>query len=263
MRLNQYIAHSGICSRREADKLIKSGQITVNDKPVENIATPIEHDDRVKLNGKMIRPENKVYILLNKPKDFITTTDDEKERKTVLDLVKPALKNPAYKDLRIYPVGRLDRNTSGLLLLTNDGELTQQLTHPKYNVEKLYVATLDRKLSTKDEEEIINGIELEDGLMKVDELAFPDPLNRFKIGIKIHSGKNRIVRRIFEKLDYEVKQLDRIVYAGLTKKDLERGKWRMLKPHEVTMLQNKGKTTPHISIQVNKRIYKPRRPIKR
>ena len=253
MRLNQYIARSGICSRREADKLIKDGQVTVNDKPVESIARPMGEGDKVKVNGKLIHPEKKIYILLNKPKDFITTTDDEKERKTVLDLVKPALKNPAYKDLRIYPVGRLDRNTSGLLLLTNDGELTQQLTHPKFNVEKIYIATLDKKLSTRDEEQIVHGIELEDGIMKVDELAFPESMNRFKVGITIHSGKNRIVRRIFEKLEYEVKQLDRIVYAGLTKKDLARGKWRMLKPHEISMLQNKGKKTPHIAFQENQR----------
>lgn len=253
MRLNQYIAHSGLCSRREADILIKDGRVTINDKPIENISKPLEDGDKVKVDGKLIRPEKKVYILLNKPKDFITTTDDEKDRKTVLDLVKPELKNPAYKDLRIYPVGRLDRNTSGLLLLTNDGDLANKLTHPRYNVEKIYIATLDRKLSTKDEETIIQGLELEDGFMKVDELAFPEPMNRFKVGIAIHSGKNRIVRRIFEALDYEVKQLDRIVYAGLTKKDLERGKWRMLKPHEVAMLMNKGVKTPHISIQEKKR----------
>lgn len=253
MRLNQFIAHSGLCSRREADKFIKEGRVTINNLPVENIAVSVEEKDIVKVDGKLIKPEKKVYILLNKPKDFITTTEDEKSRKTVLDLVKPSLQNPLYKDLRIYPVGRLDRNTSGLLLLTNDGELAQRLTHPKYNVEKIYIATLDRKLQRTDEEKIIEGLELEDGKMVVDELAFPEPDNRFKVGISIHSGKNRVVRRIFEHLGYKVKQLDRIVYAGLTKKDLPRGKWRMLKPQELAMLQNNGKTTPHISYQQRSR----------
>lgn len=252
MRLNQYIAHSGICSRREASQLIKDGKVTINDLPVESIGVKVEDKDRVKVNGKLIQPEKKIYILLNKPKDFITTTDDEKDRKTVLDLVQPALKNPVYQNLRIYPVGRLDRNTTGVLLLTNDGELSQELTHPKFMVEKIYIASLDRKLSTKDEQMILEGIELEDGIMKVDELAFPDPYNRFKVGITIHSGKNRIVRRLFEHLDYEVKQLDRIVYAGLTKKDLPRGKFRLLKPFEIATLKNKGKKTPYISIQEKK-----------
>lgn len=249
MRLNQYIAHSGLCSRREADQLIKDGKVTINGLPVESIAVLIDQDDKVKVDGKLISPERNVYILLNKPKDFITTTDDEKDRKTVLDLVKPHLRNPEYKNLRIYPVGRLDRNTTGLLLLTNDGELTQELTHPKYNIEKIYIATLDKKLSTIDADKIVAGLELEDGIMTVDELAYPDPSDKSKIGIAIHSGKNRIVRRIFEHLGYEVTQLDRIVYANLTKKDLPRGKWRFLEPHEVAMLKNKGKKSPQMSIQ--------------
>lgn len=252
MRLNQYIAHSGLCSRREADQLIKDGKVTINGKPVESIAVLIDEKDTIKVNGKLIRPERKVYILLNKPKDYITTTEDEKDRKTVLDLVKPQLRNPELKNLRFYPVGRLDRNTSGLLLLTNDGELTQQLTHPKFNIEKIYIASLDKKLLPSDMDQIVAGLELEDGLMKVDEVAFPDPSDKSKVGIAIHSGKNRIVRRIFEHLGYEVKQLDRIVYAGLTKKDLPRGKWRFLEVHEIAMLKNKGKKTPQISIQEKK-----------
>lgn len=253
MRLNQYIAHSGLCSRREADTLIKDGKVTINGKPVESIAVLIDEQDVVKVDGKLIRPEKKVYILLNKPKDYITTTDDEKDRKTVLDLVQPALNlQPQFKNIRLYPVGRLDRNTSGLLLLTNDGELTQTLTHPKYNIEKLYVVSLDKRLTPIDMDKIEAGIELEDGLMEVDEIAFPDPSDKTKIGIAIHSGRNRIVRRIFETLGYEVKQLDRIVYAGLTKKDLPRGKFRHLEDHEVAMLINKGKKTPHSSIQESK-----------
>jgi pseudouridine synthase len=249
MRLNQYIAHSGLCSRREADAYIKDGKVTINEKPIESIAVMVGMDDIVKIEGKVIYLERKVYILLNKPKDYITTTDDEMDRKTVLDLVKPQLRNPELKNLRFYPVGRLDRNTSGLLLLTNDGELTQELTHPKFNIEKIYIANLDKKLSQEDADKITAGLELEDGIMTVDELAFPDPSDRSKIGISIHSGKNRIVRRIFEHLGYEVKQLDRIVYAGLTKKDLPRGKWRFLEPHELGMLKNRGKKTPHLSIQ--------------
>jgi len=252
MRLNQYIAHSGLCSRREADKLIKDGKVTINGKPIESIAVLIDEKDVIKVEGKLIRPERKVYILLNKPKDYITTTEDEKDRKTVLDLVKPHLRNPELKNLRIYPVGRLDRNTSGLLLLTNDGELTQSLTHPKYNIEKIYIANLDKKLSAPDLEKIEGGLELEDGLMKVDEVAFPDMGDKSKVGISIHSGKNRVVRRIFEHLGYEVRQLDRIVYAGLTKKDLPRGKWRFLENHEIAMLQNKDKKTPFMSIQEKK-----------
>jgi 23S rRNA pseudouridine2605 synthase len=253
MRLNQYIAHSGLCSRREADTLIKGGKVTINGKPVESLAVLIGENDVVKVDGKMIQPERKVYILLNKPKDYITTTSDEKDRKTVLDLVMPQLnQQPQFKNLRLYPVGRLDRNTSGLLLLTNDGDLTQSLTHPKYNIEKLYIATLDKRLSPIDMDKIEAGIELEDGLMEVDEIAFPDPFDKTKIGIAIHSGRNRIVRRIFETLDYEVKQLDRIIYAGLTKKDLPRGKWRHLEAHEIAMLKNKGKKTPQISIQETK-----------
>ena len=252
MRINQYIAHSGICSRREADQLIKDGRVTINGKPIESLAQLIGEKDLVKVDGKKIEPERKVYILLNKPKDYITTTDDEKDRKTVLDLVKPHIVNPIYKNLRFYPVGSLDRNTSGLLLLTNDGELTQSLTHPKFNIEKIYIATLDKKLLPADMEAIMKGVELEDGIMQVDEVAFPDTMDKTKVGIAIHSGKNRIVRRIFEHLGYEVRQLDRIVYAGLTKKDLPRGKWRFLEIHEVNMLKNKGKKTPQISIQEHK-----------
>jgi 23S rRNA pseudouridine2605 synthase len=257
MRLNQYIAHSGLCSRREADVFIKDGKVTINDKPIESIAVMVGMDDIVKIEGKVIYLERKVYILLNKPKDYITTTDDEMDRKTVLDLVKPQMRNPELKNLRFYPVGRLDRNTSGLLLLTNDGELTQELTHPKYNIEKIYIANLDKKLTQEDADKIVAGLTLEDGLMTIDELAYPDPSDKSKIGISIHSGKNRVVRRIFEHLGYEVKQLDRIVYAGLTKKDLPRGKWRFLEPHELGMLKNRGKKTPQLSIQEKQAKRKP------
>lgn len=253
MRLNQYIAHSGLCSRREADDIIKNNRVTINGKPVESIAVIIEDNDVVKVDGKVVKPELKVYILLNKPKDYITTTSDDMDRKTVIDLVQPQLQTQAkYKNIRIYPVGRLDRNTSGLLLLTNDGELTQTLTHPKYEVEKIYIASLDKKLNTTDKTHIEEGIELEDGMMHVDEVAFPDPSDKTKVGVAIHSGRNRIVRRIFESLGYEVKQLDRIVYAGLTKKDLPRGKWRHLDAHEIATLKNKGKKTPQISMQERK-----------
>lgn len=254
MRLNQYIAHAGVCSRREADEIIKAGRVTINKLPVESIAVKVEEGDLVKIDGKVIKAEKKVYILLNKPKDYITTTADEKERRTVLDLIQPQLNRlPQYRDIRIYPVGRLDRNTTGLLLLTNDGELTQELTHPKYEVEKLYLVALDKKLNPTDMDKIVQGVELEDGVMQVDEVAFPDPSDKTKVGVAIHSGKNRIVRRIFEHLGYEVKHLDRLVYAGLTKKDLPRGKWRMLTIQEVATLKNKGKKTPQISYQESKR----------
>lgn len=242
MRLNQYIAHSGLCSRRDADAIIKDGRVTVNGDIISTMGLIIGENDVVKVDGKAIKPEKYIYILLNKPKDYITTTADEKDRKTVLDLILPKLyEDSRYKGLRIYPVGRLDRNTSGILLLTNDGDLTQSLTHPKFNVEKIYIASLNKNLTLEDMQKVANGVQLEDGLVEVDEIAWPDPKEKSKVGVAIHSGKNRVVRRIFESLDYKVEQLDRIVFAGLTKKNLTRGKWRFLEDNEVAKLKNLGK----------------------
>lgn len=238
MRLNQFIAHAGICSRRKADDLIKNGKISVNDQVITAMGYTLKEDDVVKHEGHVLTPEKKVYVLLNKPKGYITTTSDEEDRKTVLDIVMPQVKRAAKNmDIRIYPVGRLDRNTTGLLLITNDGELTQALTHPSYEVAKIYMVTVDRPLSVEDFEKIKTGFELEDGFIKVDEVAYPDPRDRTKIGIALHSGKNRIVRRIFEFCGYEVKKLDRVMYAGLTKKDLPRGKWRFLLEKEIIRLK--------------------------
>lgn len=238
MRLNQFIAHAGVCSRRNADELIKSGKITVNGVVNTTMGYVVVETDVVKYDGKLLKQEQKVYVLLNKPKDFITTTADESGRKTVLDLVLPKLKTVTKNNhIRIYPVGRLDRNTTGLLLLTNDGELAQSLTHPSFEVEKIYYAELDKPLTKTDFEKILAGLELEDGLASVDQLAYPDPKNKKEVGIAIHSGRNRIVRRIFEHLQYDVVKLDRVVYAGLTKKDLARGQWRMLTDVEIRNLK--------------------------
>lgn len=237
MPLNKYIAHCGICSRRDAVTLIKNGEISVNGKPEHNPGYKILPNDKITYNGKVVSVQkNLVYILLNKPKGFITTTDDPKGRKTVMDIVRN------YIEQRVYPVGRLDRNTTGLLLLTNDGDLSQRLAHPKYDIRKLYHAVLDKKLSQADFDKISSGLVLEDGPVQVDDLAYLDAKN--EIGIAIHSGKNRIVRRIFESLGYVVEKLDRVMYAGLTKKNIPRGKWRMLTPQEVINLKHltpKGK----------------------
>lgn len=239
MRLNQYIAHSGLCSRRDADQLIKNGEVVVNGAVVNTMGLVVGPEDIVKVKGKLIKPERFIYILLNKPKDYITTTSDEKDRKTVVDIIMPKLKqDKSIGNVRIYPVGRLDRNTTGLLLLTNDGELTQRLTHPKFNIEKIYVAELDNEISMDEMEKIAEGIELEDGFIKVDDIAYSDPRDKSKVGVAIHSGKNRIVRRIFEHVGYQVKYLDRIVFAGLTKKNLPRGSWRFLTEEEVLKLKN-------------------------
>lgn len=239
MRLNQYIAHSGLCSRRDADQLIKNGEVSINGEIVNTMGVVVQPEDIVKVKGKLIKPERFIYILLNKPKDYITTTSDEKDRKTVVDIIMPKLKqDKSIGNVRIYPVGRLDRNTTGLLLLTNDGELTQRLTHPKFNIEKIYVAELDQNISIDEMEKISEGIELEDGFIKVDDIAYSDPRFKNKVGVAIHSGKNRIVRRIFEHMGYQVKYLDRIVFAGLTKKDLPRGTWRFLTEEEVLKLKN-------------------------
>ncbi|MBE9469479.1 MAG: rRNA pseudouridine synthase [Bacteroidetes bacterium] len=230
MRLNKYIAKSGICSRREADEHIKNGLITVNGKLTTELGTKISPKDIVKYDGTTLKAEKNIYLVLNKPKDFITTLSDKHERKTVVDLVKNSCEE------RIYPVGRLDRNTTGVLLFTNDGELTKQLTHPKYNKKKIYHVTLDRDLEQSDMDKVSEGLTLEDGFIKVDEISYVDNDPK-QIGIDIHSGKNRIVRRIFNKVNYNVKKLDRVYFAGLTKKGIQRGKWRFLTEKEIFMLK--------------------------
>lgn len=233
IRLNRYIANSGICSRRKADELIETGTITVNDEVVTELGTKVNvRTDKVKYNGQLLKREKMVYVLLNKPRDFITTTDDPQERKTVMELVKTASSE------RIYPVGRLDRNTTGLLLLTNDGDLAEKLSHPRNNVTKIYNVELNKNLTQGDFNKIAFGIELEDGFIKPDALSYVTGASKKEVGIQIHSGKNRIVRRIFESLGYEVEKLDRVIYANLTKKDLPRGKWRFLTEHEVIQLKH-------------------------
>lgn len=232
IRLNRYIANAGICSRREADKLIESGAVSVNGKIVTELGTKVTREDSVQFGGETLHKERMVYVLLNKPKDYITTTDDPEGRKTVMALVDKACKE------RIYPVGRLDRATTGLLLLTNDGEMAKKLMHPRYGVKKIYHVELDRNLLHADIEKIYNGLELEDGIAQVDEISYDgDGSDKKSIGLELHSGKNRIVRRIFESLGYRVVKLDRVYYAGLTKKDLPRGKWRFLTPIEINMLK--------------------------
>jgi len=232
IRLNKYISNSGVCSRREADELIQSGAVTVNDKVVTEMGTKVSPDDVVKYGGQRLKSEKNIYILLNKPKDYITTADDPQHRKTVMILVERACKE------RIYPVGRLDRNTTGVLLFTNDGEIAKKLTHPKYHIHKIYNVVLSKPLTKADMVKISEGIEMDDGFIKVDEIAYTgNGLDKKQIGIELHSGKNRIVRRIFESLDYEVVKLDRVSFAGLTKKDLLRGKWRFLNPLEINFLK--------------------------
>ncbi len=232
VRLNKYLAHAGIAARRKADELIQQGYVTVNGTQVKEMGYRVKPTDVVKFKNKIIKPtRNYVYILLNKPKDFITTLADEKDRKTVLQLVKSATTE------RVYPVGRLDRNTTGLLLLTNDGDLAQQLAHPSNEIEKVYLASLDKPLTPEHEAQIRKGITLEDGIVPVNQLAFPKAEKRNEVGIAIHIGRNRIVRRVFEHFNYKVEKLDRIVYAGLTKKNLPRGKWRLLNEKEVLFLK--------------------------
>jgi len=232
IRLNKYIANAGICSRREADKLIESGIIRVNGKTVTELGTKIRPSDRVQYGEQSLQKERFRYVLLNKPKGFITTTEDPQERKTVMNLIAGACRE------RIYPVGRLDRNTTGLLLFTNDGELARKLAHPRFGTKKVYYIALDKKLTEEDKHKISEGIDLEDGKIKVDAIEFiADNSDRKEIGVELHSGKNRIVRRIFEKLGYKVVRLDRVLYAGLTKKNLPRGKWRLLEEHEINMLK--------------------------
>ena len=230
--LNKYIAHGGICSRRDAADLIRHGKVTVNGKPVTEPGTKVLPTDMVKVNGKKVTiSRNFVYVLLNKPKDYLTTMDDPQGRRTVLDLIRSATTE------RVYPVGRLDRNTSGVLLLTNDGDLAQKLAHPSHEIKKVYHVTLDKALTKADFDKIVGGVTLEDGPAFVDVLAYADPKDRTQVGLEIHSGRNRIVRRIFEHLGYDVRGLDRVMYAGLTKKNVQRGKWRLLTEREIRILK--------------------------
>ncbi len=232
MRLNRFLANSGICSRREADEYIQAGVVSVNDQVVTELGVKIvPATDKVLFHDQLVRCERRVYILLNKPKDCVTTVDDPQARTTVLDLVGGACKE------RIYPVGRLDRNTTGLLLLTNDGDLTTKMTHPKYNQKKIYEAVLDHEMTEEDMQRLRDGIELEDGEIHADAIEYSSDENHCKVGVEIHSGRNRIVRRMFAELGYKVLRLDRVYLAGLTKKNLPRGKWRYLSEMEVNMLK--------------------------
>ncbi len=230
IRLNKYIANAGVCSRREADTFITTGLVSINGKTITELGTRVLPGDEVKFNGERINPEKKVYILLNKPKGFVTTLDDPEGRRTVMELVADAC------DERIYPVGRLDRNTTGLLLLTNDGELTKKLTHPSHNKKKIYHVELDSEISPEQIEMIKDGIELEDGPIAADNISYVND-NKKEIGIELHSGRNRIVRRIMEHFGYNVKRLDRVWFAGLTKVNLPRGRWRVLSKQEIIRLQ--------------------------
>lgn len=230
IRLNKYIANAGICSRRDADKLIQSGVVKVNGEIITTLGYKVKPTDIVEVDGQKIKNEKKVYILLNKPKDYLTTTKDPKNRKTVMELIKNACKE------RVFPVGRLDRKTTGLLLLTNDGQLASKLMHPKSRIPKLYHVTLNKNFSNADFEKLQKGIELEDGFIRPDALSYVMNSKR-ELGIQIHSGRNRIIRRIFEHLGYDVIKLDRVMYAGLTKKNLPRGKWRFLTEQEVNYLK--------------------------
>lgn len=232
IRLNKYLANAGVCSRREADEFIQNGEVTVNGQVVTELGTKVKRSDEVKFKDQPVSIEKKVYILLNKPKDTVTTSDDPQNRKTVMDLVKDACPE------RIYPVGRLDRNTTGVLLLTNDGELASKLTHPKFLKKKVYHVFLDKNVASEDLQKIADGIELEDGEVHADAIEYADDRDHSQVGIEIHSGKNRIVRRIFEHLGYRVIKLDRVQFAGLTKKNLRRGDWRFLTEKEVEMLRS-------------------------
>jgi 23S rRNA pseudouridine2605 synthase len=230
--LNKYVAHAGVSSRRAAASLVKDGKVTVNGLVVTDPGTKVLYTDTVKVAGKKVTVSSHfVYILLNKPKDFLTTTTDPQGRKTVQQLIAKAT------DERVYPIGRLDRNTSGVLLFTNDGDLAQKLSHPKNEMKKIYHVGLDKPLTKQHFEKIMGGVELEDGIAKVDEMAYADPKDKTQIGLEIHSGKNRIVRRIFAALGYDVKTLDRVMYAGLTKKNVQRGNWRFLTEKEIRELK--------------------------
>ena len=231
VRLNKFIANSGVCSRREADTLIQAGVVTVNGQVVTELGTKVNiFTDDIRFNGERLKGEEKVYIVMNKPKGFVTTASDPHAEKTVVDLVKNC-------PTRVYPVGRLDKNTTGVLMLTNDGEIAERLTHPSYDKKKIYQVALDKPLSQEDFDRILSGIELSDGEVQADELEYIDEKDKRKLGIEIHSGKNRIVRRIFETLGYNVKALDRVYFAGLTKKGLKKGEWRYLTEGETNILK--------------------------
>ncbi len=231
LRLNRFIAMSGVCSRREADELIKNGHIKVNGEVVTEMGVVVSKDDTIECDGRQLQAEKKVYVLLNKPKDCVTTLDDPEGRRTVLDMVADAA------DVRLFPVGRLDRNTTGILLMTNDGDLADKLMHPRYEVRKMYHVFLDRNVSQEDLELMLRGIELEDGPVNVDEVSYVDSYDKSQVGVVLHSGRNRIVRRIFEHFGYEVVRLDRVYYGGLTKKNVPRGHWRYLTDEEINRLK--------------------------
>ena len=231
VRLNKFIANSGVCSRREADNFILAGVVTVNGEVVTELGTKVNiYTDDVRFNGERLKGEEKVYIIMNKPKGYVTTASDPHADKTVMDLLKGC-------HTRVFPVGRLDKNTTGVLMFTNDGEIAEKLTHPSYDKKKIYQVSLDSKLKQEDYEKILSGIDLSDGFIKADELEYIEEDDHRKLGIEIHSGKNRIVRRIFESLGYEVKALDRVYFAGLTKKGLKRGEWRFLSEGETNLLK--------------------------
>lgn len=240
VRLNKYMAHAGVASRRAADELIKDGRVKVNGVVVREMGHKVKVKDKVEFDGKVLSLERKYYILLNKPKDYITTVKDENDRKTVMELLRGAYeKIESIKKPRLYPVGRLDRNTTGVLLISNDGELAQKLTHPSTEVRKVYHVLLDKKLRKEDFDKIAEGgVVLEDGIAEVDEIAYPNAKNKAEVGVEIHTGKNRFIRRLFEALGYEVVKLDRVFFAGLTKKDIPRGRWRFLTQEEVRNLKH-------------------------
>lgn len=240
IRLNKYLSHAGVASRRAADDLIKEGRVTVNGVVVTEMGYKVKLKDKVQFDKKQLSLEKKYYLLLNKPKDYITTLKDEKDRKTVMQLLRGAYEQiTSLQKPRLYPVGRLDRNTTGVLLITNDGELAQKLTHPSTEVRKVYHVTLDKKLRMEDFNKIAEGgVVLEDGIAEIDEIALPNPKNKAEVGIEIHTGKNRFIRRLFEALDYEVLKLDRVFFAGLTKKDVPRGRWKFLSEEEVRLLKH-------------------------
>ncbi|MCB9262453.1 MAG: rRNA pseudouridine synthase [Flavobacteriales bacterium] len=231
LRLNKYISRGGVCSRREADEMIAGGKVEVNGEVITTLGHRVKISDEVKVNGKIISPNSKVYILLNKPKDYITTTHDPSGRKTVMDLIGDVDAE------RVFPVGRLDRNTTGILIFTNDGDLAQALMHPKGNVNKIYSVQLDKPIEKGHFLKLQNGIKLFDGFMKPDKIALVNSEDKTKLGVQIHSGRNRVVRRMFEALGYEVVKLDRVIYAGIDKKGLERGKWRELTENEILQLK--------------------------
>ena len=231
IRLNKFIANSGVCSRREADNFILAGVVTVNGEVVTELGTKVNiNTDDIRFNGERLKGENKVYIVMNKPKGYVTTASDPHADKTVMDLLKSC-------PTRVFPVGRLDKNTTGVLMFTNDGEIAEKLTHPSYDKKKIYQVSLDSKLKQEDFEKILSGVELNDGIIAADELEYIEADDHRKLGIEIHSGKNRIVRRIFESLGYEVKALDRVYFAGLTKKGIKRGDWRYLTEGEINLLR--------------------------